>query len=193
MIDRVESPSLTRQRKTFFAPIWLLAAVAAISLIVAIATLAYYQDAATTTIIVIRHAEKQLGKIQDPPLSPAGVGRADRLALVLGGQQQTGRISAIYITSKLRSKQTADPLAKRLGLAPRVADDGPKVLASRVLREQGGKVSLVVGHSNTVPDIVRTLAGTRDVPEMDEDMEFDTMYVVSVPPLGAASVVRMRY
>jgi hypothetical protein len=50
----------------------------------------------------------------------------------------------------------------------------------------------VVGHSNTVPEMVATLARTDQVPPIGEE-EFDTMYIVSVPSIGKASVLRMKY
>jgi hypothetical protein len=50
----------------------------------------------------------------------------------------------------------------------------------------------VVGHSNTVPEIVARLTGRTDVPPIGEE-EFDTLYVVTVPTIGKASVLRMKY
>lgn len=189
----VESPSLTRHRRPFFAPIWLLGALAAFAVIVVIGAVVHSRDIGTTTVILVRHAEKQLGTIDDPPLTPAGEQRAERLAAMFGDREPFARLQAIYVTSKRRSQQTAAPLARRLGVAPIIADDPPKVLARKILREERGRAVLVVGHSNTVPALVAELASVEPVPEIVEATEYDTVYWVSIPAWGAASVVRMKY
>ena len=48
------------------------------------------------------------------------------------------------------------------------------------------------GHSNTVPEIVAALAHASKVPPIGDE-EFDTMYVVTVPTIGKASVLRLKY
>jgi broad specificity phosphatase PhoE len=109
------------------------------------------------------------------------------------GREQLGRLEAIYVTSKRRSQQTAAPLARRLGLAPIVVDEPPDILANKILHEQRGRTLLVVGHSNTVPELVRLLTGVGAVPAINESDEYDTMYWVSVPAFGTASVVRIKF
>ena len=80
------------------------------------------------------------------------------------------------------------------GSSPRssTAKTDSSELARRVLRENRGGRALIVGHSNTVPEIVAALAHPDDVPPIGDD-EFDTMYVVTVPTIGRASVLRMKY
>jgi phosphohistidine phosphatase SixA len=191
--SRVTSPSLTRHRKTFFAPIWLFGTLAALAFVSIIGAFVYSRSVGTTTIVLVRHAEKQLGTIDDPPLAPAGELRAERLAAMFGDREPLGRLQAIYVTSKRRSQQTAAPVARRLGLTPIVADEPSDVLANRILREQRGRIVLVVGHSNTVPELVRLLTDLSAVPAINEADEYDTMYWVSVPAMGTASVVRVKY
>ena len=48
---------------------------------------AYWNSATTTTIVLVRHAEKQVGAISDAPLSPQGEIRATRLAQMLGDNE----------------------------------------------------------------------------------------------------------
>jgi broad specificity phosphatase PhoE len=186
-----ESPSLTRRRRTFLAPLWLLAWGA---LLVLVAAFLYWNAATTTTIVVIRHAEKQIGAISDAPLSPPGEQRAERLAQMFGDAATFGRVRKIYVTDTRRTQQTAAELAQRLGLKPEVVDAklDAATLARRALRENRGGLALIVGHSNTVPDIVKTLSGAQNVPPMGDE-EFDTVYVISVPTIGHASVLRMKY
>jgi len=186
-----ESPSLTRRRRPFLAPLWLLAMAGVFMLAMGFA---YWNSATTTTIILLRHAEKQLGAISDAPLSPEGEIRASRLTLMLGGSEEFGRISRIYVTDTRRTQQTAAGLAQRLGLKPVVIDakTDSAELARRAVRENRGHRALIVGHSNTVPELVAALARIQNVPPMGDD-EFDTVYVVTVPTIGKASVLRLKY
>jgi broad specificity phosphatase PhoE len=187
----LETPSLMRRRRTFLAPLWLLA----LGIIVLVAAAFAYWNAANTTIIVlIRHAEKQVNTVSDAPLSPDGELRAARLAQMFGDASTYGRVGNIYVTDARRTQQTAAGVAQRLGITPKVIEAKASAgdLASQVLRENRGGRALVVGHSNTVPDIVAALADQQNVPPI-ADEEFDTIYVVSVPSIGHANVLRLKY
>ena len=150
------SPSLTRRRRTFLAPLWLLAMAGVFLVAMAFA---YWNSATTTTIVLVRHAERQFGAISDAPLSPQGEVRATRLAQMFGDSEPFGRIDRIYVTNTRRTQQTAASLGQRLGLNAVVVDAkiDSRELASRVLRENRGGRALIVGHSNTVPEIVAAL------------------------------------
>jgi len=187
----MEAPGVTRRRRPFLAPIWLTALFAT-ALLVTVTI--FYVRATTTTVIVIRHAEKQFGTIEDPPLSPAGELRAQRLAQLLGQDAKFGAVQGIYASDTRRAQMTVAVLAERLRLpvAAYRGTESPAALARRVRREHRGAVSLIVGHRDSVPELVRRLARRTDVPAIDED-EYTTMYLVSVPDIGRASVVRLRY
>src|SRR5262245_45697251 len=176
------SPSLTRRRRTFLAPLWLLALG---GFLVLLAAFVYWNSATTTTIVLIRHAEKQLGAIDDAPLTPQGELRATRLAQMFGDAEAFGRVQKIYVSDTRRSQQTAAALAQRLNLKPVIVDakSGTSGLARRVLRENRGGLAIIVGHSNTVPQLVTALTGASNVPPID-DQAFDTMYVITVPTIG---------
>ena len=186
-----ESPSLTRRRRTFLAPLWLLAMAGVFMIAMAFA---YWNSATTTTIVLVRHAEKQLGAISDAPLSPQGEVRASRLAQMFGDSEPFGRIDRIYVTNTRRTQQTSAGLAQRLALNAVVIDAkiDSSELARRVLRENRGGRALIVGHSNTVPEIVAAMSGAENVPPIGEE-EFDTVYVVTVPTIGKVSVLRLKY
>jgi phosphohistidine phosphatase SixA len=186
-----ETPSLMRRRRPFLAPIWLLALVA---IAVLAALYIYWHSTTTTTIVLIRHAEKQVNTISDAPLAPQGELRATRLAQMFGDASPFGRVQKIYVTDTRRTQQTAAALAQRLDLKPEIVEgkSHPAELARRVLRENRGGRAMIVGHSNTVPEIVAALADTSDVPPIGDE-EFDTLYVVTVPTIGRSSVLRMKY
>jgi broad specificity phosphatase PhoE len=192
----MKSERASLQHRPFLIPIWLtaIAAIAA-TVVFGLAVFAAWTwfTANSTTVIVIRHAEKETVNAADPALSAPGEARAALLARMFGDTKGAGRLDAIYVSDTLRSRSTAAPLAARLAIAPMVtAADDPKGLARRVLRENSGKRVMVVGHINTVPQIVAALAGRTDIPSIDEQ-DFATMYVVSVPRIGRANLVRLSY
>jgi broad specificity phosphatase PhoE len=151
-----------------------------------------YRSATTTTVVLVRHAEKEVATIDDPPLTAAGERRAERLAQMFGGVKGEGRIEGIYVTDTRRSQQTATPLATRLGLkAETLPNEDVKGLVSRVTRDHRGGTALVVGHSNTLPEIVLELSGIQVPPIADE--EYDGLYIVTVPTFGKASLLRLKY
>lgn len=189
----MKSAHANLQRGPFLIPIWL-AAIAALAIFgVAVVALWLWLNANSTVVIVIRHAEKESISAPDPPLSAAGEARAALLERMFGQPMGAGHLDAIYISSALRNRMTAAPLAAQLGIVPIVAPtDDPKGLAHRILRENSGKRVLVVGHVNTVPGIVAALSGRNDIPQLDEK-EFGTMYIVTVPRIGRANILRLSY
>ncbi|MGO9512280.1 MAG: SixA phosphatase family protein [Steroidobacteraceae bacterium] len=180
------------QRRPFLTPLWLFAltVMAAAAVLMFAAWLLVTGD--STTIIVVRHAEKVQGDGADPPLSPAGQARAELLARMFGDARLPGHIDAIYVSPTLRNRLTAAPLAQRLGLTPTVAADAPRALARRVLQEHPGGRILVVGHLDTMPAVVAALSGAKNIPPIGAE-EYGTMYIVTVPRIGQANVLRLNY
>lgn len=113
------------------------------------------QEPAPPVTYVMRHLNTPAGE-RDPDLLPEG----QRAAAALPGWFGRTRLRAIYVSDFRRTRQTAAPLAARLGLIPIVYDpaDTPGLVA-RV--RAGPHPALIVGHSNTVPDIVEALGGPR--------------------------------
>lgn len=114
------------------------------------------------SVYVMRHLQRPPG--QDPSLSPEGAANAQTLA----GWFTANPPKAIYVSTTKRARETAAPLADRLGLAPKDYDPGDsKALVARVAEEQGPV--LIVGHSNTVPEIVELLGTPRPAEFADDD------------------------
>jgi broad specificity phosphatase PhoE len=185
---------VTFQRRPFLTPIWLTALAAALACGFAVFAAWVWLTAGSTTVIVIRHAEKDLSvSATEPPLTQAGEARAARLAQMFGDGQVLGHVDAIYVSPALRNRLTAAPLAARLGLQVTVAPaDDPRGLARRMLREHRGGRVLIVGHSDTVPQIVAALCGCSKIPEIGAE-EYGTMYIISVPRIGHANLLRLNY
>ncbi|MDT9000102.1 phosphoglycerate mutase family protein [Paucibacter sp. APW11] len=138
-------------------------------------------------VFLVRHGEK-LDASSDSPLSPAGLARAERLAEMLAGSG----IRAIYCSEYQRTRQLAEPLARRLGLSVIVVSAREPQKLLQHLRSHGGdEAVLVVGHSNTVPALIQAL-GVAQPPAIAED-QFDQLFLL-VPKAGEAPVLaRLRY
>jgi len=98
-------------------------------------------------------------------------------------------VTAIFTSAFERTKQTAAPLAAKVGVAPRQIDDSTAVAKGQILA--GGACVVVVGHSNTVPEFIEALGGPADV--VIDEQEFDRMFVLTVTPPASASLLQFRY
>jgi phosphohistidine phosphatase SixA len=128
------------------------------------------------TFVLIRHAEKQTGA-QDPRLTPEGLERADRIASML----RSLGVGAVYSTDFARTRQTAAPLARAAGVPVRLYD--PRHPGGLSDPPPGVRCVAIVGHSNTVPDLVRQLGGHAEAPELSEQV-YDHVYLVTRFPDG---------
>ncbi len=154
---------------------------------------------APTTIFIVRHAEKAARPAGDPPLLEAGEKRASDLARLLG----RAGIRAIYASQYLRARQTAEPLSKQSGIPITVvpvtmSPMNPRELSRESIdelvgriRRHPGETALIVGHSNTVPGIIRALGGD-PVPAI-EDADYDNLYIVTTVGRGTAKVARLSF
>lgn len=156
-------------------------------------TLVVAPHTAPTTVILVRHAEKAPAPAEDPPLDSAGLRRAAMLLDAL----RDASIDAVYVTQLARTRLTAEPVSTMLGVAPVVVGTTGgttahvRAVADRILAEQRGQTTLVVGHSNTVSLIVRALGGS--APAKLEDHEYDNLFIVTIPASGTVTTVRARY
>ena len=151
--------------------------------------------AAQRAVFVVRHAEKASDS-NDPgvPLSQKGRERAKKLAAILG---KTG-VTAIYSTDTVRTLDTAKPLAQALKITvqkykARDAEGKPDLLPlAKVLKtEHARDVVLVVGHSDTVPPLLKAL-GCAEVIEIPAD-RFEDLFVVVPAASGPPALLRLSY
>ena len=138
----------------------------------------------TTTIIVVRHAERPAGV---DTLDATGFARADDLA----GVCRSAGIGAIYHSNTVRTRLTAAPAARLLGITPveYPATDFDTLIGDIFTKHCGGTV-LVVGHSNTVGRIIAA-AGGPSMPDLADD-EFDNLFVLQVRG-DAADLLHLHY
>ncbi|QQS40426.1 MAG: histidine phosphatase family protein [Acidobacteriota bacterium] len=137
-------------------------------------------------VFLVRHAEKtDDGK--DPELSEAGKARTEVLAETL----KSSDIEHVHSTDFIRTRDTAAPVAKAEGVEVEKYD--PKDLAgfAKKLKETGGR-HLVVGHSNTTPELAKLLGGDPGT-AIDEKGEYDRLYIVTIGKDGTVNSVLLRY
>ena len=124
-----------------------------------------------TVVVLIRHSDRVQGQDQ---LSDIGLVRSQELVHVL----EKAGVDAIIRSDTNRTAQTAAPLAAATGITPVVFP--PNNIAAFVdeIRSHSGETVFVIGHSNTVPQIIATLGGP-GIPEIAET-EFDNLFVLTL-------------
>jgi phosphohistidine phosphatase SixA len=134
---------------------------------------------AQSSVFLVRHAERAdtaggaaPTMAADPSLSDTGRQRAEALATML----KDAGITAIYATEFKRTQETAAPLAKALGLTVTTVPSKDTNGLVEKLKAATTNV-LVVGHSNTVPEVVKALGIS--TPVKIDDNEYDNLFVVT--------------
>lgn len=125
---------------------------------------------AQPTILFVRHAEKA-DATKDPDLSEAGRARAEALAKTL----TDANITAIYATEFKRTQQTAAPLAKALGITVTVLPAKNSAALIAKLRVLNGN-ALVVGHGDTIPDLIKALGISEPINIAEND--YDNLFAL---------------
>jgi broad specificity phosphatase PhoE len=133
----------------------------------------------------VRHGERA-DDSRDTELSATGRARARVLAALL----KDAGIDAVYSTDFVRTRDTARPLAELLSVPVQIYDgDGLEAFA-KTLRSRGGR-ALVVGHSDTTPDLVGLLGGDPG-PPIGSD-EYDRLYILTLSDNGRVSTTLLRF
>lgn len=152
----------------------------------------------TTTIVLVRHAERDEGV--DPPLNEEGVARAAALADVL----RSDGVTAIYCPDLIRNRQTCDAVANQLNLevnvieAARLADTRALAndLVEEILELHAGGVVLFVGNtgpvvaeqSGNLQELYARLGGTGEPP-----IRYRDLYVAVIPDEGPVHFIEATY
>jgi phosphohistidine phosphatase SixA len=133
----------------------------------------------TQRYYVVRHAEKAVVSpntpgmsASDPPLSDSGKLRAIDLKETLIAE----KIGFIFSTNTIRTRETAEPTRAYFGLTTAIYSPVPDNAFISQLKELN-KTTLIVGHSNTVDDIVNKLMGKKVLADLDEK-EYNHLFLV---------------
>lgn len=138
----------------------------------------FFLTACSRTYYVVRHAEKETqgpNMTSDVPLSEAGRERAK----VLSERLASANIKHVFSTNTQRTRQTVEEIARQHRLPVEIYGPIPSDQFIDSLRHLKGNI-LVVGHSNTVDDIVNGLTGTRSVEGDLRDSEYNNLFVVKI-------------
>lgn len=144
-----------------------------------------------TIIYIVRHAEKNTSDVnnKDPDLSPEGKDRAEALNNFLAKE----KVSAIYSTKYKRTSQTAAPLAQRNNIPIKTYDaDNPAGIAQLVKRDFQNRKVLIVGHSNTILELVKAFGQTPPVKKLNDD-DYDLLFTITINKKGKTALKIQRF
>jgi phosphohistidine phosphatase SixA len=133
-------------------------------------------------VYLVRHSERAEDGTSDPVISLPGW---DRSRLVSEMLRDTG-LTQLHTTDYRRTRMTGQPTVEATGLPLEVYDARDLSSFAEQLRESPGR-HLVIGHSNTTPQLVEALGGDPGGPI--EEMEYDRLYIVTLSGEGASTVL----
>jgi broad specificity phosphatase PhoE len=150
---------------------------------------------AQRAVLVVRHAERaREGPEADIPLSKTGAEHAAHLAEML----KAVGVTAVYATDTTRARQTGEPLAQMMKLAIKTYDARDEKgnmtaapLAARLKADEKDGVVLVVGHSNTVPDIL-VAYGAKEAVRIGPD-DYGDLFVLVPQSSGPPTLLRLKF
>lgn len=139
-------------------------------------------------VYCVRHAETT-GAGGNPSLSAEGLIRADDLANALSNVE----LSAVYSTNFNRTRETATATANDQGLSVQIYDAfNIPAFSDQLIESYKGKSVLVVGHSNTTPQLLNALTKSGSFIVFDENT-YDNLYIVNVKITGETVVYHLEY
>ena len=147
-----------------------------------------FDDPNTTIFFIVRHAEKDTSGGTDADLNTIGRGRAQAIARIF----EKVKINNIYSTDRPRTRNTATPIAADKKLTVEIYDAKKQKELLEKLAVQGGKHFFIVGHSNTVPQIINILRGSDQEKEFSE-LDYSRLYIVSVKKIGDAKMQLINF
>ena len=136
---------------------------------------------AMTSYYLIRHAEKDRSDPQnkDPHLTQQGLLRAAKWSYVFGHV----KFDTIYSTDYNRTRETALPTAEKHGITDLTIYDPRSMDMKGFVENTSGKTILIVGHSNTTPELVNKLIGGNKYQQID-DSNNANLYIITITATG---------
>jgi len=143
-------------------------------IIVCLSGLSLFAQNAPTTIILLRHAEKE-STGNDPSLSPAGLERSYKLQKAL----KEYKPDHFYSTDYKRTKQTVTPWANATGKEIEIYNADELAAFAEKLKAFKGKTIIVAGHSNTTPQLANLLLGNEKYTTLN-DAEYSKIWILTI-------------
>ncbi len=130
----------------------------------------------TSVYYFIRHAEKDRSDStnKNPSLTIQGLERANKWALFFKDKN----IAAVYSTNYKRTQQTAQPIAKEQNLEI-ISYTTKELILEKFIANNKGKNIVIVGHSNTTPELVNSLLGEKKYEDI-ADSENNNVFIVTL-------------
>ncbi len=128
---------------------------------------------AQPVVIIVRHAEKATNGGGDPDLSSVGRARADALARIL----KDSGITAVFTSEFKRTQETAVPTATSIGVTATVVPAKDTAALVAKLHQLNGN-ALVVGHGDTIPNMIKALGINSPINIPDED--YSELFIVTL-------------
>ena len=140
-------------------------------------------------IFIVRHAEKDVTDVKqkDPELSVQGAERAVDLMKYLSGS----KLDSVYSTPFKRTISTALPLARKIGIKVKIYDPAKQnALAKQLIATAQGKNILIVGHSNTVLNMIEAFGVKKPIRQLTDD---DYDYIFKITFVGTKAEVKVSH
>jgi 2,3-bisphosphoglycerate-dependent phosphoglycerate mutase len=147
-----------------------------------------YNDPNTTIFFIVRHAEKDTAGGTNADLNAIGRGRAQAEVDIF----KKVKLDGVFSTDRPRTRNTAAPIAANKKLSVEIYDAKKQNELLEKLAVQAGKHFFIVGHSNTVPQIVNILRGSDEEKEFSES-DYSRLYIVSVKKIGDTKMQLIRF
>ena len=146
-------------------------------------TTIYSKPDTTTTVIMIRHADRTAMGGQ---LTERGKKNAHRLIKEIGAMN----ITAIYSPDLVRNLDTVQPLAKHLGIRITKVQDDPdeQDIVIDIMGKHSGKTVLWVGNTTNLSGIYTLLGGTGESP-----VRYGDLFIIKVPDKGKSQIEKKRW
>ena len=150
-----------------------------------LAPVAVEAQAEPIVVYVVRHSERAEDGTNDPPISEAGWARSRLIAEML----DDAGVTRVHSTDFKRTRSTGQPTAEAEGAEIESYDPRDLPGFAARLKTMPGR-HLVLGHSNTTPQLVEALGGNPGA--AIEEMEYDRFYIVTIAG-GTLSTVLLRF
>jgi 2,3-bisphosphoglycerate-dependent phosphoglycerate mutase len=147
-----------------------------------------YDDPNTTIFFIVRHAEKDTTGGSNADLNAIGRGRAQAEVKIF----EKVKLDGVFSTDRPRTRNTALPIAASKKITVELYDAKKQKELLEQLAVQKGKHFFIVGHSNTVPQIVNILRGSDEEKEFSES-DYSRLYIVSVKKIGDTKMQLIKF
>lgn len=147
------------------------------------------EDTESTTVILVRHAEKA-DNSQDPDLNDAGYERAEKLAEMF----EYVSFDAIYSTNFKRTQATVSPIAEMNDLGMQAYDHrDPTSEVTKWMELHQGETILISGHSNSTPTFANTFLGEDHFDGSFDESDYGNILIITISTEGGKKLLHLRY